>query len=154
MGKDMGYSLGEGDTATMKAPGQPGRGHRVGGPKAGGLGAARAEWPPQTRGGAEGLWTGLVQGPTPPVWSHLAQVLKAFPQQPGPVAHSPPLRARRVILKRRLDSTPPQRLCPRGRVAGSPHSAGWLASGSGHSTAHRDQCWHAAPACVCVRPSL
>ena len=92
----------------MKAQGQPGGGHRVGGPKVGGLGAARAEWPPQARGGSEGLWTGLVQRSTAPVWSRLAQVLKAFPQQPRPVAPWPPLRARRAILKRLRDSTPPQ----------------------------------------------
>lgn len=43
---------------------------------------------------------------------------------------------------------------PLGQGCRDPHSAGWLASGSGHSTAHRDRCWHAAPVCVCVRPSL
>lgn len=98
----------------------------------------------------------MVRGSAPPSWLLLAQVSKALSQQPSlalgscSTVPSPLHIAQRVIL--RGVSTPPSTAAaPPGQGGRDPYSAGWLAAGSSHNTAHSDWCWHAAPVCVRMR---
>lgn len=160
MGKDMGCRVGKGGHSQCEGPGaarRTGRRSSCQGTEGGSPGGPELRDLLKPEEAPKGSGQALSRGQRPPSWLHLAQA--AVSQQPSPAlgscpaVPSPPHIAQRVILKRCLDSILHSGCAP-GTAWQGPHLAGWLAAGSGHSTAPSDRCWRAAPVRVRVRLSL
>lgn len=159
MGKDMGCRVGKGGHSQCEGPGaarRTGRRSSCQGTEGGSPGGPELRDLLKPEEAPKGSGQALSRGQRPPSWLHLAQA--AVSQQPSPAlgscpaVPSPPHIAQRVILKRCSRLHPPQWLCPRDNMAGTP--LGWLAGGRQRSQHCPQRSMLACSPCACPREAV